>query len=122
MVKIKNYIDFYSSNFRQYLIIFICFFLNLVDGVDVLVMSYTAPVIVSSWDIASDSLGVVFSSGILGMAIGALLLASYADKIGRKKIILISIIIISFGVILTGFSQNLYQLIIFRFFSGVGIG
>ena len=122
MVKIKNYIDSYPSNFRQYLIIFICFFLNLVDGVDVLVMSYTAPVIVSSWDIASDSLGVVFSSGILGMAIGALLLASYADKIGRKKIILISIIIISFGVILTGFSQNLYQLIIFRFFSGVGIG
>jgi len=85
-------------------------------------MSYTAPVIVSNWGIASDTLGVVFSSGILGMAIGALLLASYADKIGRKKIILISIIIISIGVILTGISQNLYHLIIFRFFSGVGIG
>ena len=72
-------------------------------------MSYTAPVIVSNWGIASETLGVVFSSGILGMAVGALLLAPYADKIGRKKIILISIIIISFGVILNEFSQNLYR-------------
>ena len=58
--------------------------MNIIDGMDVLVISYTAPVIASSWDI-SFSL-VVFSSGVLGMAIGALLLAPHADKIGRKKL------------------------------------
>ena len=78
---------------------------------DVLVISYTAPVIASSWDISFETLGVVFSSGVLGMAIGALLLAPYADKIGRKKIILISTIIISIGILLTGFSVNIYHLI-----------
>ena len=63
--------------------------MNIIDGMDVLVISYTAPVIASSWDISFEALGVGFSSGVLGMAIGALLLAPYADKIGRKKIILI---------------------------------
>ena len=89
---------------------------------DVLVISYTAPVIASSWDISFKALGVVFSSGVLGMAIGALLLAPYADKIGRKKIILISTIIISIGILLTGFSANIYHLIFLRFLSGIGIG
>jgi len=89
---------------------------------DVLVISYTAPVIASSWNISFEALGVVFSSGVFGMAVGALLLAPYADKIGRKKIILLSTIIISIGILLTGFSKNIYHLIFLRFLSGIGIG
>lgn len=122
MDTIKSKIDSSNISFFQYLIIFICFFLNIIDGMDVLVISYTAPVIASSWDISFKALGVVFSSGVLGMAIGALLLAPYADKIGRKKIILISTIIISIGILLTGFSANIYHLIFLRFLSGIGIG
>ena len=89
---------------------------------DVLVISYTAPVIASSWNISFETLGIVFSSGVFGMAIGALSLAPYADKIGRKKIILVSAIIISIGIFLTGFSENIYHLIFLRFLSGIGIG
>ena len=122
MDTIKSKIDSSNISFLQYLIIFICFFLNIIDGMDVLAISYTAPVIASSWDISFEALGVVFSSGVLGMAIGALLLAPYADKIGRKKIILISTIIISIGILLTGFSANIYHLIFLRFLSGIGIG
>ena len=122
METIKSKIDSSNISFLQFLIIFICFFLNIIDGMDVLVISYTAPVIASSWGISFEALGVVFSSGVLGMAIGALLLAPYADKIGRKKIILISTIIISIGILLTGFSANIYHLIFLRFLSGIGIG
>ncbi len=122
MNKIKNNIDSLRLSPNQYLTILICFFLNVIDGVDVLIMSYTSPVITSDWSISSDTLGVVFSSGLLGMAIGALLLAPQADYIGRKKIILISVIIISSGVFFTGFSKNIYHLIVLRFFSGIGIG
>ena len=122
METIKSKIDSRGISFLQFLIIFICFFLNIIDGMDVLVISYTAPVIASSWDISFETLGVVFSSGVFGMAVGALLLAPYADNIGRKKIILISTIIISIGILLTGFSENIYHLIFLRFLSGVGIG
>ena len=89
---------------------------------DVLVISYTAPSIVSFWDISPETLGIVFSSGLFGMAIGALFLAPYADKVGRKKIILISTIIISLGVFFTAFSKNIIHLTSLRFLSGIGIG
>ena len=87
---------------------------------DVLIISFTAPSIASLWDIKAETLGLVFSSGILGMAIGALFLAPYADRVGKKKIILISAIIISFGVLFTAFSKSVTHLIIFRFLSGIG--
>ncbi len=122
METIKSKIDSRSISFLQFLIIFICFFLNVIDGMDVLVISYTAPVIATSWNISFETLGVVFSSGVFGMAVGALFLAPYADNIGRKKIILISTVIISMGILLTGFSENIYHLIFLRFLSGVGIG
>ena len=122
METIKSKIDTREISFLQFIIIFICFFLNVIDGMDVLVISYTAPVIASSWNISFEALGVVFSSGVFGMAVGALLLAPYADKIGRKKIILLSTIIISIGILLTGFSKNIYHLIFLRFLSGIGIG
>ena len=98
------------------------FFTDIIDGMDVLIISYTAPIISLSMNFSSQELRIVFSSGVLGMAIGALILAPLADKIGRRKIILISIIIISLSVIITALSSSLYEVVILRFLSGLGIG
>ena len=119
---IKNIIENSPLGYYQYQIILICFFLNIIDGMDVLIISYTAPIISLSMNFSSQELGIVFSSGVLGMAIGALILAPLADKIGRRKIILISIIIISLSVIITALSSSLYEVVILRFLSGLGIG
>ena len=67
----------------QYATIFLCLLMNMLDGMDVMVISYTAPSIVKEWNIAASNLGVVFSMGLLGMTLGAMLLAPLADFIGR---------------------------------------
>ena len=74
----------------QYSTIFICFLMNLLDGMDVMVISYTAPAIAKAWSISPQALGIVFSSGLLGMTCGALFMAPFADKIGRKSMISLS--------------------------------
>jgi MFS family permease len=56
------------------------------------------------------------------MAIGAIFLAPFADKFGRKKLILISAFIMGLSVLLTAFSENIFQLIFMRLLSGLGIG
>jgi len=48
----------------QYATIFICFLMNILDGMDVLVISYCAPAIAESWDIGPEALGIVFSAGL----------------------------------------------------------
>ena len=106
----------------QYSTILVCFLMNMLDGMDVLVISYTAPAIAENWNISPAALGIVFSSGLLGMTLGTLFLAPFADKIGRKTIILISGLIMGVCIYLTAYADTITELLIYRFISGLGIG
>ena len=118
----KYFIDSSSMTRLQYSIIGICFLMNIFDGMDVLIISYCAPAISNSWNIGPEALGVVFSAGLVGMALGALFLAPYSDSFGRKKIILLSALLMGVSMFLTGYSESVNQLITLRFLSGIGIG
>lgn len=118
----KALIDKSPMTALQYSTIFICFLMNMLDGMDVLVISYTAPAIAKAWDVSPQALGTVFSAGLFGMTIGTLFLAPFADKIGRKAIILISGIIMGVCIYLTSYATSITDLLIYRFISGLGIG
>jgi benzoate transport len=106
----------------QYLSIAICFLMSVLDGMDVLVVSYCAPAIAEDLNLGPKTIGVVFSAGLVGMAIGAIFLAPFADRFGRKKLMLASAFIMGLSVLLTAFSETIMQLIIMRLISGLGIG
>lgn len=103
-------------------VVIVCFVLNMLDGMDVLLVSYAAPVLAEQWSISPESLGVIFSAGLLGMAIGCLVIAPFADVIGRKPMILIALCDISLGMVLTALSTEVWHLIFWRFMTGLGIG
>ena len=94
----------------------------MLDGLDVVVISFAAPAIVDEWIIMPQALGIVFSAALVGMTLGAMFLAPLADVIGRRNMIMICIVIMASGVFLTAFAQNVMQLIVLRVFSGIGIG
>jgi benzoate transport len=119
---IKEHIDKNKMTGLQYATVFICLLMNMLDGMDVMVISYTAPAIVKSWSITPEALGVVFSAGLLGMTIGALFLAPRADLIGRKKMILLSAVLMGISIFSTAFAQSIEFLMFIRLVSGIGIG
>jgi MFS transporter, AAHS family, 4-hydroxybenzoate transporter len=102
--------------------ILICFLMNMLDGMDVMVVSYAAATISKAWNISATSLGIVFSAGLLGMSIGAMFLAPQADKIGRKNMILISGVLMGVSVFCTSWATSVEMLMLFRIVSGLGIG
>jgi MFS transporter, AAHS family, 4-hydroxybenzoate transporter len=102
--------------------ILICFLMNMLDGMDVMVVSYASPNISKDWSISPQSLGLVFSAGLLGMSLGAMLLAPRADKIGRKTMIIICNILMSVSVFFTAYADSVEVLTVFRIISGIGIG
>ncbi|MCH6236378.1 MFS transporter [Cognataquiflexum rubidum] len=106
----------------HYGVILICFLMNMCDGMNVMVISYTANSITSSWNINPSGFGIVFSVGLLGMALGAMLLAPKADVIGRKPMILLCALWMGLGSFVTAYALSLEQLIFLRFFTGIGIG
>jgi len=119
---IKNQIDEISITLVQYGVIGICLFMNMLDGMDVMVISYAAPSIGKDWSTSPEALGIVFSAGLTGMTCGAIFLAPFADKIGRKKLMLIAGALMASCVYLTRFSDSTLSLVLMRFVSGLGIG
>ena len=102
--------------------ILICFLMNMLDGMDVMVVSYAAPAIAKVWAISPQAMGSVFSAGLLGMTLGTLFIAPRADIVGRRNIILLSALIMGLTVFSTYLAQSVEQLLFFRFISGLGIG
>ncbi len=118
----KDLIDQGPISALQMLVFCVCFLMNALDGMDVLVISYAAPLLAEDWSIAPEALGVVFSAGLVGMTTGAMFIAPYADSIGRRKMILLSILLTGGGVLATAAATSLPVLIALRLVSGLGIG
>lgn len=109
------------SNF-QIVAVAICFILNMLDGFDVLVISFTAPSIAREWGVSNTDIGSLFSAGLFGMTFGSLLLSPVADILGRRLVILGSLVVVTVGMLLSSTAPDIGMLRIYRFVTGVGIG
>lgn len=107
---------------RQILVVATCFILNMLDGMDVLILSYIAPALSSDWAVSPERLGIVFSAGLAGMAAGGLLIAPLADRFGRRKLILASLIMMTLAMFGSSIATSIVELIASRFVVGIGIG
>ena len=102
----------------QKLVVFLGFCVIALDGFDIAIMGFIAPTLKHEWGVTNYELGFVISAALIGLALGALLSGPLADWLGRKKIIVNSV----FWTIVTAFSQNIEQMIFFRFMTGLGLG
>ena len=121
-MNIKKTIDENPVSSLQFLVFYQCFVLNMLDGIDVQAIAYSAPVISDEWAITPQTLGIVFSAALVGMTIGAMFLSPFTDRIGRRKMILISLVMIGVGMIGTSFAASVNHLVVLRFLTGLGIG
>lgn len=106
----------------QVLVVAMCFLLNMLDGMDVLILSYIAPALSADWHVTPDRLGVLFSAGLAGMACGGLWLAPMADRFGRRRLILVALVLMASAMFASVLCTSLYQMLAARFVVGVGIG
>jgi MFS transporter, AAHS family, 4-hydroxybenzoate transporter len=107
---------------KSAMIVALCFVLNMVDGMDVLIVSYIAPALQKDWDVSPAELSIVFSMGLAGMALGGLGLAPLADRVGRKRMILVAISLMSVAMYASSHATSIVQLSAIRFVVGTGIG
>lgn len=103
-------------------IVALCFVTNMVDGMDVNIMSYIRAALSRDWAVADDTMGYVMSAGTLGMGFGALLIAPFADRFGRKPVILLALLLMSAGMLASGYVGTVEGLMAARFAVGMGIG
>jgi len=104
-------------------VIGIGFLLNMVDGFDVVAMSVAGPSLSTDWGVTDAEKGWILSAALIGMAVGAAILAPYSDVFGRRIMILAATALIGISMVATGFiPQSVSMLIVLRAISGLGIG
>ena len=72
----------------QIAVVALCVIINMLDGFDVLVMSFAASSVSEEWQLSPADLGLLLSSGLVGMAIGSVWMAPYGDRVGRRLLVL----------------------------------
>src|SRR2546423_7794099 len=103
-------------------VVTICTLLNMIDGFDVLAMSFTAPLIAKEWNVDPANLGILLSAGLAGMAAGSLLLSPLADVLGRRAVLVLCTAIISVGMLASAMTYSVWSLALFRLVTGIAIG
>ena len=100
---VRHHIDKAPISVTQYIVFAIAFMLNVVDGFDVVAMSVAMPSLTADWGISATEKGYILSAALIGMTLGAMFLAPFADKIGRRNILLIATVMIGVSMVVTGF-------------------
>ena len=106
----------------QWAAVAVCMALNMIDGFDVLVMAFTAASVSAEWKLSGAQLGFLLSAGLFGMAGGSLFVAPWADRVGRRPLILACLATAGTGMTLSAFAQSPIQLAILRVITGLGVG
>jgi MFS family permease len=96
--------------------------LSALDGYDVLAVSFAAPGITQSWGLGRAALGLVLSSGLVGMAFGSIVVSPLADIIGRRRTVITSLVFMAAGMLFSAFTSSISILAAWRVVTGIGIG
>ncbi len=94
----------------------------LFDAMDQGMVSGVIAAIGSDWTLTTMQLSMLSSAGVLGMIIGAALSGVVADRLGRRTVIVATLLIYSLGSALSGFAVDYTMLLVLRFITGFGLG
>lgn len=119
---IRAAIDYAPMSRFQVGAVGVCTALNMLDGFDVLVAAYTASSISADWNLSGSQLGLLLGGGLFGMAGGSLFLAPWADRFGRRALILFCLALLTVGMLASAVAQDIVQLTALRVVTGLGIG
>lgn len=106
----------------QWRVIALCFLIVTLDGFDTAAIGYLAPAIRSEWTMATTSLGTVFGAGLGGLMLGCFIFGPLADRIGRKRVLILSVVLFALGSIASAFVHSPTELAVMRFITGIGLG
>ena len=95
-VDVKAFIDDRPMGAMQWLLLALCFLVVAADGMDVAIMGFLAPSILQEWHASRAAFGVVMSAAPVGLVLGALIAGPASDRIGRKTVLTVSVLL--FGI------------------------
>lgn len=104
------------------LTLILCFAVALFEGFDLQSMGVAALRMRTEFDLSTTQMAAAFSAATLGTLPGSILGGRLADFLGRKKVLIISIIMFGVMSVLTAHASSFGLLLLIRFLTGLGMG
>jgi MFS transporter, AAHS family, 4-hydroxybenzoate transporter len=92
------------------------------DGYHIQSMALVVPTLAAEWSVQKTDFQLVLSAALIGILLGSAFIANMGDRWGRRKVLIISMIIVGVSSICTGYANGMTGLIIWRFLTGLGLG
>lgn len=92
------------------------------DAMDVGLISYVMTALAAQWKLDNTQLSWIGSIGFVGMMIGASVGGLLADRLGRRNVFAITLLVYGLATGAAAFSTGLAMLIALRFIVGLGLG
>ncbi len=119
---VQQFIDHIPFSAVQRSVLILCFIVVAIDGFDTAAIGFIAPALKAQWGLQPTALAPLFGAGLFGLMSGALIFGPLADRIGRKPILIGSVLIFGLASLVSALSPDITTLVILRFITGLGLG
>jgi MFS family permease len=106
----------------HYRIIALCFAAWIFDFYDLILYSFMIVPIAHDLHLSQTQSSLTLGLALAMTAFGGVIFGFVGDRFGRRPTIIMSVLVYGIGTTLCAFSGNLLQLLLFRSFTGLGIG
>ncbi|AWM13628.1 aromatic acid/H+ symport family MFS transporter [Flavobacterium sp. NRK F10] len=121
-INIQQVIDDARFGSFHWKVLFWCFLIIIFDVYDLVIYGVVLPILMKEWNLTPMEAGTLGSYALFGMMFGALIFGPLADKIGRKKSIIICLVLFSVFTLVSTLAVEPFQFGLSRFIAGLGIG
>lgn len=111
-----------GSLFFIYLVCLVAALGGFLFGYDTGVISGAIGPLEQRFDLSPKGVGWAASCALVGCIFGAALAGTTSDHLGRKKVLIISAVLLLVSAVGTAIPRNLTEFIIYRFIGGLGVG
>ncbi|MFS0893709.1 MFS transporter [Microbacterium sp. 179-I 3D3 NHS] len=92
------------------------------DAMDVGLISFILAALTQQWGLSKGDAGWIASIGFLGMAVGATIGGLLADRLGRRQVFAITLLVYGVATGASALVGGIAALLVLRFFVGLGLG
>lgn len=100
----------------------LCFLAAALEGGDIVSMGLAAPMVVEEMNFSAAPLSYILTAAIVGLMGGAAVGGRMGDRWGRKRVLIISFILLGVFSLMTMLAYDAVSFVIIRFFCGLGLG
>jgi len=122
VVNVTELLDQNRVGWFQVRVFVLCATVALLDGYDLLVIGFTAQPIAAALHVSMGAFGPIFAAAQVGFVVGSFGFAPFGDRIGRKPVLIIGVLVFSICSLLVVYIGSFSELLALRFLTGIGLG